>query len=180
MVSRQPLTCHDVILILGCFLLYSRVSALGSPCPSKKCCPTWPLISPLAGFLYFYNCSILLVVPSVSSLSSCFQYLLYTDGHLCPTFPVAEMSVHELPSALPMVEMSSLILALIFSALPSESAGVPLHWSEWALLDSNLLVLPAPSDLVLSRPLHSKSNLVISLIVYETQAWAICRAEAVA
>lgn len=68
-------------------------------------------------WLYFYNCSILLVTLGDFSLSSCLQYLLCPDRHLCPTLPLAEVSVQK-PSALPAAEMSSLILARSFQPWP--------------------------------------------------------------
>lgn len=66
------------------------------------------------------GCIFIIAVPSWSSLVtslSCLQYLLHTDGHLCPTFPLAEVAVH-VPSALPMAEMSSLILTGSFQPCP--------------------------------------------------------------
>lgn len=99
-VSRQPFTCHDVILILGCFLLYSRVSALGSHCPSKKCCPTWPFLSPLADFLYFFiivvSSWLSLVTPLSPLVFSTFFIQMDTSAQLSPLLKCLFMSCLQL------------------------------------------------------------------------------------
>lgn len=111
----------------------------------------------------------------MASLSSCLQYLLYTDGHLSPTFILAEVSVH-VPSALPTAEMSSLILVGSFQPCPVSQ----LEFSWASELFGQQCTCSAYTDSVLSRPLHSKSNLVISPIVYQTQVCAIRTAKSLA
>lgn len=130
--------------------------------PPRSVVPSDPsFLLLLTSWLYFYNCSILLVILGGFPLSSCLQYL-YTDGHLCPTFILAEVSVH-VPSALPTVEMSSLILVGSFQPCPVSQ--LELSWArELFCTAMHLFYLPQLG------PLHSKSNLVISPIAYQTKA----------
>lgn len=140
--SRSPALVS--FLILRRFLLFSRVSVSTLAASLKHVVPPHPsVLLLLASWLYFCICSILLVILGDLSLSSCLQYLLQRDGHLCLTSPLLKTLFMCLQ--LSRAEMAPLVSVGSFWPCPvSELNSLGLERS--ALLGSASYLLPALSD----------------------------------